>query len=146
VNGFGLHVRLQLTSAAEIPKQVYTDEVMSIYQLLNFRPYFVALGGPCLLQATERTRAIANCEGPATLIRREMFFPGWTVDVNGEASQISEYDDIFQAIALPKGKSEVRYRYAPPHVVWAWLVMLLALAALCREGLVARRDGLARGS
>jgi len=140
VDGFGLQVRLVLSSAEEIPKEVYADEIMSIYQLRDFKPYFGALGGPCVLNATERTRVAADCETPATLIRREMFYPGWVVEINGEEGQISEYDDLFQAIALPKGKSEVRFSYAPPHVVWAWLVMWLGLITLCREGLVSRRE------
>ena len=140
LSGFGLQLRLLLPTTAELPKEVYADEIMTIYQLPDFKPYFEALGGPCLLSATERTRVTADCETPATLIRREMFFPGWAVDINGEGSQISEYDDLFQAIALPKGKSEIHYRYAPPHVAWAWLVMLLGLTTLCREGLTGRME------
>ena len=88
---------------------------MNIYELPNPKPYFEPIGGHCSLHVTDRTHLSTDCGAPATLIRRELFFPGWGADINGAAAKISEYGDIFQAIQLPKGKSEVRFRYAPPY-------------------------------
>jgi len=76
-----------------------------------------------------------ECDQPATLVRRELYFPGWTATVNGAPAAITARDEIFQAVQLPKGTSEVRFRYAPPHIGWAWLAMWLGLAALAAASL-----------
>jgi uncharacterized membrane protein YfhO len=80
-----------------------------------------------------------DCAEPATLIRRELFFPGWTATVNGMAATITARDEICQTVQLPKGVSEVRFRYAPPHINWAWAAMWLGLAGLVAPSLLLRR-------
>jgi uncharacterized membrane protein YfhO len=59
-----------------------------------------------------------------------LFSPGWIATVNGREALIAEHRDLFQSIELPAGKSDVRYRYAPPHVAWAWLAAFIGLLAL----------------
>jgi len=92
-----------------------------------------------LLRAVVRAAAAGGVRaarhgGPATLLRRELHFPGWTASMNGNDSDISEHRGLFQAIALPSGKSDTRFRYAPPHIVWSWLVALAACAGLLLPG------------
>lgn len=116
------------THAAGI-RSVYSDPALTIYELPNPAPYFETTGAACLLGVEGRTRIAAQCAGPATLVRRELFFPGWTATVNGAPAAIAEHREIFQAVALPAGRSEVRFDYAPPHILWAWLVSFAALAA-----------------
>jgi hypothetical protein len=115
-------------------KKVYADELIGIFELPAPKPYFETLAGQCTLEAVERTSATANCEGPAVLLRRELFFPGWRASVNGNETRIVEHRDLFQAIDLPAGKSEIRFRYAPPHVAWSWLAALAALMVLLFPG------------
>jgi hypothetical protein len=112
-------------------KRVYEDGVMSIFELPDPKPYFeTASTGACAVQAIDRTRVSVDCPGPASLTRRELFSAGWTATVNGREAPIAEHRDLFQSLELPAGKSDVRYRYAPPHVEWAWLAAFIGLLAL----------------
>ena len=111
-------------------RRVFADGSMGIYELPGAKPYFEALAGRCIVEPQGRGRVFASCEERETLLRRELFFPGWTATVNGENAPIVEHGALFQAVDLPKGKSEVRYDYAPPHIAWAWLAALAAMCAL----------------
>jgi hypothetical protein len=111
-------------------RRAYADESMSIYELPQPSPYFESPGGLCALEPRGRTLVTANCTGPETVVRRELFFSGWRVTVNGETTRISEHEGLFQAVHVPAGRSELRFDYAPPHIGWAWGVSLVALAIL----------------
>jgi hypothetical protein len=120
-------------------RRVYDDALLKVFELPNPAPYFEALDGGCKVQRQERRRVWLECEREATLVRRELYFPGWTATVNGAAAPITARDEIFQTVRLPTGMSEVRFRYAPPHINWAWAAMWLGLAALVAPSLLLRR-------
>ncbi len=129
--GYGLQMRLiTRDDKAPIAKQVYADRTMTIYELDQPAPYFEVTGSACRTLVHTRERVTADCSSPSTLLRRELFFPGWTATINGSPTSIMEHRDLFQAIALPKGKSEIVFRYQPPHVIWAWIAMAIALGML----------------
>jgi hypothetical protein len=111
-------------------KKAYSDTVMSIYELPDPRPYFEVIAGACSVRARDRTHATVSCDAPARLVRRELFFPGWSATVNGAPAPLAEHEGLFQRIELPKGSSEVRFAYAPADIGWAWLASLCALVAL----------------
>jgi hypothetical protein len=122
----------------------YEDAVMRIYELASPVPYFDSLSGSCKIHASERTAARFECSRPDRIIRRELYSPGWRAEVNGRAASVEAYDEAFQAIAVPAGIGEIRFRYAPPHARWAWLAAalgLLALAAPLPRRLVLRKAG-----
>ena len=122
--GSGLQLQPQgTTSAGNLPRQVYADSLMDIYQLPAPKPYFDATG--CTLQPHSRTRVLANCATPTLLVRRELFFPGWQARIKSQPTPIQAQSGLFQSIALPAGQSTVAFTYAPPHIAWAWLLMLL---------------------
>jgi hypothetical protein len=120
----------QASAYEQAAQKVYGDDVMSIYELPDPRPYFQAVAGGCTVEARERTRAVASCAAPGMLVRRELFFPGWTATVNGTPAPIRELEGLFQAIDLPQGKSEVRYSYELAGAGWAWLAVILAFITL----------------
>jgi hypothetical protein len=82
-----------------------------------------------------RERVEADCAGPASLLRRELFWPGWSATVNGVPASLAK-DDIFQRVTLPQGHSAVLFRYAPPGILFAWLA--------CAAGLLGLMAGAAR--
>ena len=79
----------------------------------------------CRLTPQDRERVAASCDAPATLVRLELFLPGWTATINGADAAVSRQDGLFQAVALPAGPSEVRFAYAPPHALLGWLGLLV---------------------
>jgi hypothetical protein len=111
------------------PRRVYADSLMSIYELVDPRPYFESTTGLCTLEPRGRTHVSAKCAGPETVVRRELFFPGWRATINAADIPISEHQGLFQSVDLPMGKSELRFDYAPPRIGWTWLIALLALVA-----------------
>jgi hypothetical protein len=111
-------------------KPVYGDEVLRIFELPSPSPYFESPSGDCKLVAEEREKVTADCARAATLVRRELFHPGWTARVGDNEVPIAEHARVFQSIDLPAGKSDIRFRYAPPYVGWAWLAALAGLLSL----------------
>ncbi len=120
------------------PPKVYSDPLMDIYQLPKPAPYFETPGAACSLQPQSRTAVTADCPSPTTLIRRELFFPGWHAAINGHETPIIEQNGLFEAINLPAGQSKITYSYAPPHIIWAWLLMALALITLITPSFIRR--------
>lgn len=81
-------------------------------------------GGRCHLTVIDREHMHASCLGPARLIRRELMFPGWTARVNGHPAVIGNRlealtvrdSEIFQAVTLPAGVSDIVWRYLTLHI------------------------------
>jgi len=140
--GMGLQIHLRIASPIAQPKKrVYADELMSIYELPNHKPYFEAAQGSCIINPISRTIAMVNCKTPCTLLRRELFYPGWKATSNGKDVHIVNYKGLFQAIDLPQGINKVEFSYAPPHIDWAWLFMWLGVCILAFSGLKSRVSG-----
>lgn len=130
----GLHYK----SASNNFQRVYSDSVMSIYELPQPSPYFEAIDGNCQLSASSRTDLIATCDGPARLVRRELYFPGWAATVNGASTPISEYGSLFQSILLPVGTSRTQFSYLPPGALAGFACFIVALLAIAAQVLRVR--------
>ena len=132
--GFGLQLHLRQAQSGALPPLVYADGLMNIYQLPSPRPYFEILAGSCALQPQSRTSVLAYCGTTSKLVRRELFFPGWRARIGRQPVPIEEQGGLFQSVDLPAGRNMIDFSYAPPHILWAWLMMGLALAALALSG------------
>lgn len=95
---------------------VFDDGDTHIYQLQDAKPYFETGGASCRLVPIDQDHLRAHCDGPGTLMRREMNAPGWRVRVNGQDAAIRGSGEMFQQIGLPTGDSTITWHYAPPHV------------------------------
>jgi hypothetical protein len=109
------------------PHLVFQGRRADIYELPDAAPYFVATG--CRLSDEARESVRAHCNTASHLLRRELFFPGWHAQLNGADVPITT-DTIFQGIELPAGESVVRFRFAPPHIVWGYAAAVLGAVAL----------------
>ena len=73
-------------------------------------------------------------DGPGWLLLLDNWYPGWRADVNGVRTPIRRADYTFRAVAVPAGKSTVRFTYVPLSF-WIGLsvaiLSALALAAAC---------------
>jgi hypothetical protein len=124
--------RVHFTLHSDAPQAplVYRDATLAVYELANTAPYFQALGGPCRLDVQSRTALTATCDAPATLVRRELFYPGWRAEISDITTEITAYGEIMQQIAIPAGTSSIRFRYAPPYAGLCWALAGLGLLAL----------------
>jgi Bacterial membrane protein YfhO len=92
----------------------FSDKLTRIVELPTHSPYFQASG--CTTQFVSRTRVTTTCPRPASLLRRELYMPGWEATINGRDTAVSESQNLFQSVTLPSGRSTVTFSYAPPHV------------------------------
>jgi hypothetical protein len=76
-------------------------------------------------------RVEAAC--PGLLVLPDTYFPGWKATVNGEEQPIYATDGAFRGVTVPKGTSEVQFRYQPRAFP---LGIALALAGLVGFALV----------
>jgi hypothetical protein len=118
------------SSAPDRPR-VFHGVVADVFELPNPAPYVEARGAACVLTQTARENVSAVCDAPATLVRREFFDAGWRARVNGAPAAVTPIDEIFQAVSLPAGKSEVRFTFAPLYTGWAVTGAAAALGLLC---------------
>ncbi len=116
----------------------WRGEAMDIWRLPNPTPYFQAPG--CTLVPGSRLLVTADCPAPATLTRLELASPGWRATRDGMAVELGTAD-IFQTLALPAGRSEIAFSYAPPWIRFAWAAFALGAATLACGPLIVRRAG-----
>ena len=113
------------TPVSESLRLVFSDAVATIFELPHPRPYFEASVGECTLEPAGRERVRTSCPRAFTLVRRELFMPGWKAFADGETLRVEKGGELFQAVEVPAGTHVVRYRYAPPY----FGAMLLAFAS-----------------
>jgi hypothetical protein len=109
------------------PSLVFQDSSAAIYELPNPAPYAQAADPACALAVPSRQEMHSVCPVPTTLLRREMYFPGWEASVNGREVPVSQAG-LFQSISLPAGAADIRFTYAPPHIRAACALALAGLA------------------
>jgi hypothetical protein len=127
VPGWAANIRFAV--AMDLPVEVYHGVNTSLFELPAPAPYFEA--GACVLRPSSRDQITTICRAPATLVRRELFHPGWTATVNGADVKIGLGNGIFDAIELPPGESTVRFHYEPRYGRLSVSLAGLALLVMC---------------
>ncbi len=64
------------------------------------------------------------------MLVKQQYYPGWEAKVSGERERIYQANYLFQAIPIPKGRSEVRLVYKPKSVLYGALISILAILLL----------------
>lgn len=98
------------------PVRVFRDAVADIFEVPGTRPYFEADSGTCGLQPLSRESVRTRCEQPATLVRRELAYPGWSATLDTKTRLDLKAQGIFQTVLLPRGEHTIRFRYSPTHL------------------------------
>jgi len=131
-SGYLPDIRLKLGSPGDAAavQLVYSQPDMNIYELPGAKPYFEVNGGPSLLQSVSRLKANIDCQGPAFLLRREAFYPGWQASINGSQVPLTRSGEIFQQVKLIEGKQQVAFSYYPSHLIAIIFCFGLGIAGL----------------
>jgi hypothetical protein len=95
--------------------------------------------------AAEEVAIDATTVGPGILVLSDAFDPDWKAEVDGTPVPILRVDAVLRGVALPGGRHDVRFRYAPAVVARGAVVsgvsaLLLGIGA----GLLRRRSGALR--
>lgn len=64
------------------------------------------------------------------LVLSDSYYPGWKVEVNGKPETILLADGIYRAVAVPKGKSVVNFKYEPDSFKYGIIISGASLAFL----------------
>ncbi len=129
----GLMLSMLADGTPGVLRKVWTGVSTDIYALPSPASYLDATPA-CRLAVRDREHLTANCDRSSHLLRREQFLPGWTARVNGATAAVTPVDGVFQMVELPRGRSTVSFRYAPPHSSWAWAGLLIGIAVLASGG------------
>jgi hypothetical protein len=80
----------------------------------------------------DRVDVEASSPAPAFLVLLDAFDPGWAATVDGRPAPVLRADYAFRAVAVPAGRSLVRFDYRPASLRWGLALgaLGLALAAL----------------
>ena len=116
--------------------QVYSDHLVTIYELPDPRPYFSTDGGPCRLSAEGDTTVVARCGGTAMLVRSELDLPGWSAVIDGRPATLGRVDGGVMSVRLPDGTSVVSFTYLPPHEDLALAVFGVGVLAVVAVALL----------
>ncbi len=116
-------------SGVENVKWVFRGQTQDIYELPNPAPYFQITAGACGLKVASRLLVEASCSTEATLVRRELYYPGWRAFVNGTRATVRA-NSIFQEISLPKGESNIDFVYEPSNIGWIYLSSVIGVCML----------------
>lgn len=73
-------------------------------------------------------RATANA--PAILVLADAYYPGWKAFLDGRETKIFKANHFFRAVALPKGKHQVEFRYEPRSFTIGWIVSAFSLLSV----------------
>lgn len=109
---------------------VYQDSTMDIYELPGYAHFYSFSGSGYKLEAESWNHVTISADKKGLLVRRELYFPGWTATVNGRPVPILPFKGLFESLIVPQGRSVVSFSYTPPGSGEAEVAMLLAILIL----------------
>ncbi len=127
-------------------RRIYSDSVADVYLTPHPSPFYSVASGSCTLSQRRIDQVVADCRGPVTLVRRELFMKGWTATVAGRPVPVRSHGALFQEVELPAGRSVVTFSFTPPHEEPAFVAFLVGLAAIVAGWVFARRRALHRSA
>jgi hypothetical protein len=119
---------------------VWSDSTLTVYEVPDPAPYFEVTSGSCTLAPQSRNSVVASCNSPSILVRRELNEPGWRAVAGSRTFTVTGYQELFQAVHLPAGRTAVDFEFSPPHTNLALLAGLAGLAGLIVSALLAQRQ------
>lgn len=122
-------VRFGLGSGQPLPPKVFEDSDFAIFEFPHPADYFSVTDKACRLSPHSQEEITVECLRPARLVRRELNYPGWEAMLDNVNHPLQN-SGIFQALDLPVGRSQIRFRYRPTHSLLIGLLLTSGLALL----------------
>jgi len=69
-----------------------------------------------------------EAESRSLLVLSENYYPGWRATIDGQSAPIYRVDSGLRGLVVPRGRSRVVLKYAPPSVYWGGLLTAVAFA------------------
>ena len=128
-------------------EKVLTDKGLGLYRNLKALPRAYLTGGssdvyePVRIDRYEPSlvEMSVNVAEPATLVLADVYYPGWTVAVDGEAEAILRYHSIFRSVLLEGGEHKVVFRFEPRSFQIGLFVSLICWSVLALILLTGRK-------
>lgn len=76
---------------------------------------------------------VADSAEPATVVLTDLYFPGWTVTVDGEPAEGYRIEGMFRAVDIPAGEHSIEWTYSPASVrngLWISVLSVFTLLAI----------------
>jgi hypothetical protein len=109
----------------------FANDHFEIFEITGWKPYYEpAERSGCRVERGDFTGAIVECPVATTIVRRETFLPGWSATVNGQPTEVTDRDGLFQVVPVPAGRSEIELSYRPPFATASWILFIAGVAAL----------------
>jgi hypothetical protein len=84
--------------------------------------------GRVRILADEPDRHLLEVESAGgVLVSTALFYPGWTVRIDGELAQALELNLALRGVLLPRGSHRVEWVYRPTWLPGAWAATALAV-------------------
>lgn len=107
---------------------VYSDPKVEILYLPGSVPYFEGSG--CEFSDPSWNGVDVDCRQPTSVVRRELYMPGWGASINGHSLNVREVGNLFQEVSLPAGKGTLKFQFSPPHIRLAFAAFAVGVAFL----------------
>jgi hypothetical protein len=117
-----------VTGVASKATLAYHDVQFDVWRLKGTVP--IVRAPSCGVAPRGNNRFLVICPRRSSLLRTELWFPGWTASVGGVATEVRNRAGM-QSVSVPKGRSVVELNYTPPGATPATLAAIVALLALC---------------
>jgi hypothetical protein len=75
----------------------------------------------------------AHSSEPATVVMTDLYFPGWSVTVDGEPANGYRFEGMFRAVDVPAGQHTIEWSYHPTSVrngLWISVLSIFALLSI----------------
>lgn len=135
---FIVHEVEQLRERRDAPMRAYQlrDELHRKTFVLDAPPRLEQCAGASLATVTHydaaRVRASAHLPCRGMLVLSDTYFPGWEVEVDGQAQRIWEPYAMLRGVVVEAGTHQVEFRYRPSSLrLGAALSLVSGLGVLC---------------
>ena len=85
------------------------------------------------VQEANNATILAETSRSATVVMTDLYFPGWTVTVDGEPAEGYRFEGMFRAVDIPAGEHTIEWTYRPASVrngLWISGLSIFALLAI----------------